>query len=139
MGTFKSSKGECSISDSTWPVQSKLLVNLPEERLPGNNWPPRLPVNLPLGRRRTLLQRIVGQETTKARDPTEAARQRNPGGKGEEEGERGQQEGGARQIRRQGSQTRRTQGRQQAANAQGRQGSRRTTIILLLFNTLRHF
>merc|ERR1712076_66133 len=111
MGTFKSSKGECSISDSTWPVQSKLLVNLPEERLPGNNWPPRLPVNLPLGRRRTLLQRIVGQETTKARDPTEAARQRNPGGKREEEG-------GARPIRRQGSQPRRTQGRQQAANAQ---------------------
>merc|ERR1711976_749793 len=32
----------------TWPVQSKLPVNLLEERPPGNNWPPRLPVNLPL-------------------------------------------------------------------------------------------
>merc|ERR1712050_599428 len=45
MGTFKSSK---RIEQQTWLVQSKLLVNLLEERLPGNNWPPRLPENLPL-------------------------------------------------------------------------------------------
>ena len=32
---------------SQWPVPSRPLVNPPEERLPANNWPPRLPVRAP--------------------------------------------------------------------------------------------
>merc|ERR1712086_311709 len=38
---------EVNFEEQTWPVQSKLPVNLPEERLLGNNWLPRLPGSLP--------------------------------------------------------------------------------------------
>ena len=36
------------IERATWPVPSKLHSNLPEARSQGNNWQPRLPVNLSL-------------------------------------------------------------------------------------------
>merc|ERR1711884_892799 len=41
--TFKDN----STQFESWPVPSRLLVNPPEERLPGSSWPPRLPGNLP--------------------------------------------------------------------------------------------